>query len=126
MSYAQLVDVNEKDASNIDMVLLKKATVSGVIEVPENAVLPEEGLHVRIYVSNDVETYSANVTIPYVHHQCHIQCMWKKEPATGCSMYWIAMKALWNTDIMLTAEYIPIKRWLRYSTYIIKTSAATS
>jgi len=35
MSYAQLVDVNEKDASNIDMVLLKKATVSGVIEVPE-------------------------------------------------------------------------------------------
>jgi len=71
------VDVNEKDASNIDMVLLKKATVSGVIEVPENAVLPEEGLHVRIYVSNDVETYSANVTIPYgtssVPYSVHVE-----------------------------------------------------
>jgi len=87
MSYAQLVDVNEKDASNIDMVLLKKATVSGVIEVPENAVLPEEGLHVRIYVSNDVETYSANVTIPYgtssVPYSVHV------EEGTGYRLFYV-------------------------------------
>ncbi|RXE59077.1 Ig-like domain-containing protein [Acetivibrio mesophilus] len=77
MSHAGPVNVNEKDASNIDMVLLRKAMVSGIIEVPENAIIPEEGLNVRIYVSNDVETYSTNVRIPYgavsVPYSVHVE-----------------------------------------------------
>lgn len=77
MSQAQPVDVNEKDASNINMVLLRKAMVSGIIEVPENGIIPEAGLNVRIYVSNDVETYSTNVRIPYgaasVPYSVHVE-----------------------------------------------------
>lgn len=77
LSYAEPVDVNKTDANNVDMVLLRKSTISGNFEVPEGCVLPEEGLNVRIYVSNDVETYSSNITIPYgttsVPYSVHVE-----------------------------------------------------
>jgi len=77
LSHAEPIDVNNKDANNIDMVLLRKATISGNFEIPEDCTLPEEGLNVRIYVSNDVETYSTNIVIPYgttsVPYSVHVE-----------------------------------------------------
>jgi len=105
---------------------LRRPRSSGVIEVPENAVLPEEGLHVRIYVSNDVETYSAkcDYTLRYIISAISVHV----EEGTGYRLFYVLDS---NESFMEYGYYADSgvytdKRWLRYSTYIIKTSAATS
>lgn len=77
LSLADLVNVNQTDADSIDMTLLRKMTVSGRIDVPANYTVPEEGLDLKLFVSNDVETYSTNVNIPYgvtsVPYSVHVE-----------------------------------------------------
>ncbi len=64
-SQAGTVDISSRDASNINLTLLKRRIVGGVIKVPSGASVPKEGLNVNIIVENTLQYYMSSVIIPY-------------------------------------------------------------
>lgn len=64
-SQADGVDVSAGDVGGINLTLLKRMVVGGRIIVPSDADIPMEGLNVNVIVENTLESYVANVLIPY-------------------------------------------------------------
>lgn len=64
-SQADDVDVSAGDAGGINLTLLKRKVIGGRIKVPSGIDVPIEGLNVTVAVENTLESYTANVLIPY-------------------------------------------------------------